>query len=84
MKVKAELSDFESSSVKRVEYTTSTDPNDPTGPECGWMRVTFANGSRYMYKDVSFGVFCRIAAADSIGHAVHENLVIQPYEYAKV
>lgn len=83
-KFKAEVSDINSSSVKRIEFTTSTDPNEDTGETYGWVRITFSNGQRYLYKDVPVDVFFNVIRADSIGSAAHDLIVTQPFHYSKV
>jgi hypothetical protein len=83
MRVELDVRDIPSSLIERVEYLWQDD-NNWRMKQTGHVRVTFLNGTKYIYEDVPFMIVMNvIGAQDSIGARFSEFIKSGGYKYYK-
>ena len=82
MRIETRVSDIDSSHVDRLEFVWHSDESWGLTNK-GHLRVTFQNGARYIYEDVSFALLMAMASSDSIGQAFNESIKNGDYKFYK-
>lgn len=82
MRVELKVSDIDSSLIDRMEFVWHNDESWGL-TNTGHLRVTFQNGVRYIYEDVSFALLMAIASSDSIGKTFNEAIKNGDYKFYK-
>lgn len=82
MRISLAASNIDSSSIERIEFLVHNTDRYMSRAD-GHVRVTFQNGSRYVYENVSAQTVIDVLSADSIGFAFNKAIVNGGYRYEK-
>ena len=82
MRVELKVLDVDSSLIDRLEFVWHKDESWGLN-NVGHLRVTFQNGARYIYEDVSFALLMAIASSDSVGQAFSDSIKNGDYKFYK-
>lgn len=82
MRVETRIVDIDSSQISRMDYVWQSD--EPWKLKmAGHLRVTFANGQRYIYENVPYIIVMNIAADESPGSAFNHFIKGGDFKYYK-
>lgn len=82
MRIETKITDIDSSLIDRMEYLWAGEESWKLKNE-GHLRVTFQNGSRYIYENVPFIIVMNIAADESVGEAFNHFIKNGDYKFYK-
>jgi len=82
MRVETRVTDIDSSYIDRLEFVWHKEEDWTLNNE-GHLRVTFQNGARYIYEDVSFTLLMAIASSESVGQAFNDSIKNGKFKYYK-
>lgn len=83
MKANVVFSGIQSSLINRMEYVWSSEEDPFKMKAEGHLRVTFQNGSRYIYENVPLIIVMNIAASDSTGESFTSLIKGNGYSFYK-
>tara|TARA_B100002019_G_scaffold73910_1_gene63835 strand:- start:2395 stop:2646 length:252 start_codon:yes stop_codon:yes gene_type:complete len=82
MRVELKILDIDSSLIDRLEFLWDKDESWGL-TNTGHIRVTFQNGARYIYENVSFALLMAVASSDSVGQAFNDSIKNGKFKYYK-
>jgi len=81
MLIDFKASDIDSSNIKRVEFRNEMTKSWSTDSK-GYVRITFKNDSRYIYKDVPFIEVINMITSESVG-SFFNRVISKNYSFVK-
>lgn len=82
MRIELKILDIDSSHISRMDFLWNSDDPWKLKSE-GHLRITFQNGTRYIYENVPFIIVMDIAADESPGKAFDFHIKNGKYKYYK-
>lgn len=83
MKFEINVEDIDSSRISNLTYQSLTDKGISVKND-GELKVTFCNGSVYLYKNVTIANVIDLVLADSVGSAFQKIILSKNLPYKKI